>query len=236
MRKRERQQDRQGKPRASTRAGVNAPGRRAVADAEPDDAAVPRSTRSQATRLAAEVERLQRELAAARKEMSALAALADIDALTEVPNRRGFERECARACAYVNRYATQAALIYLDLDDFKRINDRHGHAAGDAMLKAVAAALVRDVRASDLVARVGGDEFAVLLWNCSDADAEKKTLMLEAVIARATGSHAGALLSVAASAGATMLRPFDQPAEVLHRADCAMYARKALRRGRSAAE
>ncbi len=77
-------------------------------------------------------------------------------------------------CAYVKRYGTSAALIYLDLDGFKRINDRHGHAAGDAVLKAVAMVLDRHVRASDLVARLGGDEFALLLWNCAEADAHAK--------------------------------------------------------------
>ena len=133
-----------------------------------------RAPRSAAMRLAAEVERLERELAAARAQMAALAARAEIDPLTDILNRRGFERELKRSLAYVKRYGTSAALIYLDLDDFKRINDRHGHAAGDAVLKAVAMVLTRHVRASDLVARLGGDEFAVLLWNLTEADARPR--------------------------------------------------------------
>ena len=116
-------------------------------------------------RLAAEVERLERELAAARSQMAALEARADVDPLTDVLNRRGFERELKRSLAYVKRYGPSAALLYLDLDGFKAVNDRHGHAAGDAVLKAVAMVLSRHVRASDVVARLGGDEFAVLLWN-----------------------------------------------------------------------
>jgi diguanylate cyclase (GGDEF)-like protein len=162
--------------------------------------------------LVAEVERLERELAAARARMAELEAHADIDPLTEVRNRRGFERELKRSLAYVKRHGTSAALIYLDLDGFKRINDRHGHAAGDAVLKAVAMVLARHVRASDVVARLGGDEFVLLLWNLNEADAHGKALALETAVARTTATHAGATLAVGASAGA-------------------MYARKAARGG-----
>ncbi len=110
----------------------------------------------------------------ARAQLAELTARAEIDPLTDILNRRGFERELKRSLAYVKRYGTSAALVYLDLDGFKHVNDRHGHAAGDAVLKAVAMVLNRHVRASDLVARLGGDEFVVLLWNCSEAAAQAK--------------------------------------------------------------
>jgi diguanylate cyclase (GGDEF)-like protein len=202
-----------------------APKRRLRAPAERVEAPR-RPARSLAMRLAAEVERLEQELAAARAQMAALAARAEIDPLTDIVNRRGFERELKRACAYVKRYGSSAALIYLDLDGFKRVNDQHGHLAGDAVLKAVAMVLTRHIRASDLAARIGGDEFAVLLWQCSEADAQAKAMALEMAIARTTATHAGARLAVGASAGATMLLPLDQPADVVGRADRAMYARK----------
>ncbi len=121
--------------------------------------------RAAAKRLAAEVERLAAQLEQSRARIVDLEAKVDIDPLTDLLNRRGFERELKRSVAYVKRYGTSAALLFLDLDGFKPVNDRHGHAAGDAVLKAVAAALVRHVRASDVVARLGGDEFVVLLWN-----------------------------------------------------------------------
>jgi diguanylate cyclase (GGDEF)-like protein len=203
-------------------------------DAQPTDAA-PRPSRSTAMRLAAQVERLERELQAARSRMATLEARADVDPLTDLPNRRGFERELKRSLAFVKRYGASAALLYLDLDGFKSVNDRHGHAAGDAVLKAVAMVLNRHVRASDVVGRLGGDEFAVLLWNIGEADAGKKALAIEAAVARTTATHAGALLTVGASAGAALLLPLDQPADVLHRADCAMYARKAERNSSRAA-
>jgi diguanylate cyclase (GGDEF)-like protein len=187
-------------------------------------------------RLAAEVDRLERELAAAQARMAELEARAEIDPLTDLVNRRGLERELARSLAYVKRYGTGAALIYLDLDGFKSVNDRHGHAAGDAVLKAIAMVLERQVRACDLVARLGGDEFVVLLWNLEVADGEAKARALEEAIARTTATHAGATLSVGVSAGTAMLLPLDTPASVLERADRAMYVRKSNRRGAMAAE
>ena len=131
----------------------------------------------------------------------------------------------------MKRYGTEAALLYLDLDDFKAINDHYGHGAGDAMLKAIAMLIARHVRASDLVARIGGDEFALLLWNLGEGDARDKAMQLEAVVARTTAVHGGERLSVGASIGATMLGPLDQAADLLERADRAMYARKATRGG-----
>jgi diguanylate cyclase (GGDEF)-like protein len=186
--------------------------------------------RSDAMRLAAEVERLERELAAARTQMADLATRADIDPLTDILNRRGFERELKRSLAHVKRYGTSAALLYLDLDGFKPVNDRHGHAAGDAVLKAVAAVLTRHVRASDVVARLGGDEFAVLLWHLNEGDAQGKARVIEAALDRTTATHTGTTLAVGASVGAALLLPLDQPADVLERADRAMYARKAQRK------
>ncbi len=198
--------------------------------ARPSQDEPPPRRRSPAGRLASEVERLERELAIARARVAELAARADIDPLTEVLNRRGFERELRRSLAYVKRYGASAALVYFDLDGFKSINDRHGHAAGDAMLKAVAAVLVRHVRASDLVARLGGDEFAVLLWHLSEADAERKARALAGAIERTTATHAGRTFAVGVSVGVALLLPPDAPAEVLERADRAMYARKAKRK------
>jgi diguanylate cyclase (GGDEF)-like protein len=182
-------------------------------------------------RLAAEVARLEAELAAMRTRLAELESRAERDPLTAVLNRRGFERELARAHSYLGRYGGTAALVYLDLDGFKPVNDRHGHAAGDAVLKAVAAALVTAVRGSDAVARLGGDEFAVLLWNLTAPDAQKKALSLEQAIAAATVAWDGAGLSVGASAGIAELGAEQDAAAVLARADAEMYARKRRRKG-----
>jgi diguanylate cyclase (GGDEF)-like protein len=178
--------------------------------------------------------RLAAELKASQTRISELEARIDVDPLTETFNRRGFERELKRSLAYVKRYGVSAALIYLDLDGFKPVNDRHGHAAGDAVLKTIAAALVRKVRTSDIVARIGGDEFAVLLWNVTEDEAAAKAQALEAAVYATPVRWSTSTLVVGASAGVTPISPLDAPADLLARADAAMYARKAERYARQA--
>lgn len=190
-------------------------------------------TRSLVMRLAGEVERLAAQLEHSRARVSDLEAMIEIDPLTELLNRRGFERELKRSVAYVKRYGASAALLFIDLDAFKPVNDRHGHAAGDAVLKAVAATLTRHVRASDIVARLGGDEFVVLLWNVTEGAAFAKAAALEATIATAPVRWHSATLAVGASAGVAPIGPADTAAELLVRADAAMYARKRERRSSS---
>jgi len=180
--------------------------------------------------LLGEIERLQAALRAEQKRVKDLEASADTDSLTGVFNRRGFDRELSRSLAYIERYWTRAALAYVDLDRFKPVNDRHGHAAGDAVLKAVATTLVRSLRASDTVARLGGDEFGLILWNLSEADAAKKVRALENAVSETRVEWEGMTLRVGASIGFSMLNPKDQPAKALAAADHAMYVRKAARR------
>ena len=109
------------------------------------------------------VRRLRARLAQAQARIDELQASADTDFLLGIPNRRGFERELHRAIAYIKRYRASGALIVLDVDRLKPINDAFGHAAGDQVLKAVVAELRRQVRSSDVIGRLGGDEFALLL-------------------------------------------------------------------------
>ncbi len=189
-------------------------------------------SRAVVMRLAAEVDALAAQLQASRARIADLETRIDIDPLTDTLNRRGFERELKRSLAYVKRYGTGAAVVYIDLDAFKPVNDRHGHTAGDAVLKAVAAAIVRNVRASDVVARIGGDEFAVLLWNIDGAAAAAKAAALEAAVYATPVQWGASTLVVGAAAGVALLGALDTPAQVLARADAAMYARKAERRPR----
>ena len=203
--------------------------------AKPDASEPDRGPVGPAALLLAEVERLKTELITARAKIAELEVRADVDPLLDILNRRGFERELKRSLAYVKRYGTDAVLIYVDLDGFKAINDRHGHAAGDALLKAVAAKLAGQVRASDVVGRLGGDEFAVLLWNVSEAHAVAKARDLEAAVEEVEVRHGSAQIAVGASAGIAALSPLDTPAQVIDAADRAMYVRKRERRGGAAA-
>lgn len=185
----------------------------------------------EAVLLRAEIRRLSTKLAEAQTRIAELEAHADVDPLLDILNRRGFERELARAISHVGRYGTPAALMFIDLDRFKIVNDRNGHAAGDGLLKAVAAELTRHVRASDVVGRLGGDEFGVLMWHVGSPLAEAKGRELERLIERVTVPHSGKTLSVGASAGIVPLANGVSPVALIDAADKAMYARKRERRG-----
>ena len=177
-------------------------------------------------RLAAEIDALKADLAAARARVTELETRVDEDPLTGLLNRRGFERALERALAFVRRYAATAALLYLDLDRFKPINDRLGHAAGDWVLGRVARLIAGNVRASDVVGRVGGDEFAVLLWNVGREQAEEKARAIEMMIDQEAFERAGGRYALGLSAGVAMLSPDDTVEAAVARADQAMYLRK----------
>jgi len=213
-------------------ARTRAPAARPIRDEPEARASQPaRNIPSELAVLLAEVQRLDAELAAARAKVTELETTADIDAVTGIFNRRGFDRELARSVAYVKRYGTRAALFFIDLDGFKPINDRYGHAAGDAVLKAVAGMLTQNVRASDTAARLGGDEFGLILWNLGEGDAASKAWALEAAITDAAIEWEGQPLAVGVSIGVAMIAADNESAAVMAKADHAMYARKAQRKG-----
>jgi diguanylate cyclase (GGDEF)-like protein len=178
----------------------------------------------------AEIRRLKTQLTKAMARIETLQAAAETDFLLGIANRRGFERELGRAIAYIQRYQASGALIVLDVDRLKPINDNFGHAAGDEVLKAIVAVLSRQIRSSDVVGRLGGDEFALLLWNLSETDAHAKAAALEEDIDRLSFAFAGSTVATGVSAGIVILGPHSEAAKALAAADCAMYARKAQRR------
>jgi diguanylate cyclase (GGDEF)-like protein len=186
--------------------------------------------RSAAMQLAAEVDRLKADLAAARARVAELETRVDEDPLTGLRNRHGFERALEQALAYVRRYKTPAALVYIDLDRFKPINDKHGHAAGDWALGRVARLIAGHVRASDVAARVGGDELAVILWNVSAEQAAEKARSLEALIENEPFDYRNKKLSLGLSAGVAVLAADDTVESALARADAEMYVRKRSRK------
>jgi diguanylate cyclase (GGDEF)-like protein len=185
-----------------------------------------------AAKLKARLRRLTAQLAKARGRIQELEAWAETDFLLDILNRRGVERELKRAIGYIGRYGASGALIALDVDRLKPINDSFGHAAGDAVLKGVVNVVLRHVRSSDVVGRLGGDEFVVLLWNLSEADALAKAATIEQAIDRLTFVFRGRSLTAGASTGVAVLSPEDDVVAALERADRAMYARKKIRRDR----
>jgi diguanylate cyclase (GGDEF)-like protein len=176
------------------------------------------------------IRRLKSQLAKAQARIDELEASADQDFLLDIPNRRGFERELNRAIAYIKRYHASGALIVLDVDRLKPINDVYGHAAGDEVLKAIVAVLLRHVRSSDVIGRLGGDEFALLLWNLSETDARAKAASLEEAVDGLSFTFRGRDISAGASAGISILGAHAEVSKALEEADSAMYVRKAQRR------
>lgn len=177
-------------------------------------------------RLRAEVDRLEAALADAVARAEAAEALAERDALTPLLNRRGFMRELARATAIGRRHGAPSALVYIDLDGFKTINDRFGHAAGDAALIHVAQTLKANVRESDAIARLAGDEFALLLLQADQAAALAKAADLEARLADAVFHWEGETARLSGSFGVAAWRGQTDAEAWLAEADAAMFLRK----------
>ena len=159
-----------------------------------------------------------------RRQEVELQHLADHDPLTGLLNRRAFERALDQHLARVRRYGVQGALLMIDLDGFKAVNDQHGHETGDAVLAGVAERLRARLRTSDLVARLGGDEFAALLPAADRAEAEHVARVAVEVV-RDLSPAAGP--PVTASVGAVVISEPDLSPHIVQReADRAMYAAK----------
>jgi diguanylate cyclase (GGDEF)-like protein len=170
------------------------------------------------------------EIGALRARVTELEALADTDTLTPLANRRAFLRRVDYAIRQTVRHGIPAAVAFIDLDGLKPLNDAHGHAAGDAMLCHIALRLAEGVRATDMVARISGDEFAVLLDHATEADAARRMAAIADGLAAEPLRHADAALPVRLSWGVAAIRGDDSVDGVIARADAAMYAAKAAQR------
>lgn len=169
---------------------------------------------------------LSRENRALKARIAELERLVACDTLTPLYNRRHFMDVLDRWCWRAHRYGGNYGLLFIDVDNLKAINDRHGHVVGDLMLQAVAKTLLASIRRSDLAARIGGDEFAVLLDNIPAAELAGKAERIEKAIGKQTFHHDGAKLGTGISVGYTMLEPGVKPTELIARADRAMYEAK----------
>ena len=163
--------------------------------------------------------------------VDALVELSSRDALTGLSNRRAFEMALAREVDRVARSGESALLLTMDIDHFKSVNDRHGHAAGDLVLRAVASALLESVRPMDLVARVGGEEFAIILPNCASTFGQTVAERVRRRVARVPVSLglSGQQISVTVSVGGAFAPQWvrSTPALWQERADLQLYMAKA---------
>ena len=171
-------------------------------------------------------------LAAVRREVTELRDLAMHDALTGLPNRRHFEMSMSSRIAELAGYGRRFGLLIADIDKFKRVNDRYGHATGDAALRTVARTLLASSRAGDDIARIGGEEFALTITDV-DAEALRATgERFRAMIERTRVRTSEHTLRVRVSLGGTMAEPGDSPKAIFERADTALYAAKDSGRNR----
>ena len=175
-----------------------------------------------------EVERLREELKRNHSRVERLEQLADQDTLAPIANRRAFVREMSRIMAFSQRYGTASSVLYFDVDGLKIVNDTHGHAAGDAMLLFIATVLVENVRESDIVGRLGGDEFGVLLAQADKQGANEKAASLAAAVADEEFIWQGTRLPISLSYGAYSFKPGEDVSTALANADKAMYDNKRM--------
>ncbi len=177
-----------------------------------------------------EIDSLRLDVEQLRLSLAEAEASADHDSLAPVYNRRAFMREASKVVALVKRHEVEASLIYFDLNNFKEINDTHGHPAGDTVLRAIGETLIRQTRETDIVGRIGGDEFAVVLTHLAPKAAKRKAEALAAAICTERVLYGGEPLFVSAALGIAHFKPNDSAEGVLARADEAMYADKRLHR------
>jgi diguanylate cyclase (GGDEF)-like protein len=179
--------------------------------------------------IALDQETLHRENLTLRARIVELERQVACDSLTSLYNRRYFLAELNRWSWRVRRYGGQYGLLYIDADDLKPINDMHGHGAGDAVLTAIAQTLRENVRKSDIAARIGGDEFAILLDTISPDDLAGRSVRLVEAVKELRIPYRGQLLTTQISIGHTMIESGVRPEDLILRADRAMYEAKAAK-------
>ncbi|HZB70453.1 MAG TPA: GGDEF domain-containing protein [Sphingomicrobium sp.] len=182
---------------------------------------------AEAEALIGEIERLRAEVARLEAHVGQLDTLAHRDSLVHLPNRRSFLASLERLIARVERHGEPAAMLFVDVDGLKAINDEFGHKAGDDALIEVAQLLVASVRKTDCVARMGGDEFGILLDHADEAKAWNMALRVVETVVGSQFCVNGTCLPLSVAIGVGTIEPGDTCQSVIERADKAMYRVKA---------
>jgi len=171
-------------------------------------------------------------LAAMRERIAELEQRAMLDSLTGVPNRRFLELTLSSRLAEMRRHGAPFVVAFADVDHFKQVNDAYGHGVGDAVLRMIATTLAGNLRGSDTVARIGGEEFVLLLYHTGAVSSLTSCERLRKLVASSSIRVADRDLSVTISFGATLAARSDSPESVLRRADALLYASKRSGRDR----
>src|SRR5258708_6552602 len=184
----------------------------------------------------ATVAQAEQQLVALKARIAYLEGLSVTDELTGLLNRRGFLAQLERAIATARRGGPHGVLMICDLDDFKGINDRHGHLVGDDALCQAGELLAQHVRRADIVARLGGDEFAILLIGAHLVAARRKAQALAQFVASATITSGKCQFNLRVSFGLAAYSGAESEEELMNRADMAMYRQQRRHAATRAAE
>ncbi len=198
-------------------------------------ASIPKSeltpkVQSAMSELMQEIDRLKDELHTAHKKVSILENIAEEDSLVPVLNRRGFTKELEKTISYAKRYKVPASVLYIDVNHFKEINDTYGHKIGDEALLHISEFLLKNVRQSDIVGRIGGDEFAIILQKADQKGAETKAKQLIEALIKYPYISQGIELPLRISIGAAEFIQDDTCDTIMDRADKEMYRIRQIER------
>ncbi len=174
------------------------------------------------------------DLARTKETLAEMERLVDVDLLAPIPNRRAFMRRLNWAITMHERYGHPSTILYFDVNDFKQINDLHGHAAGDLAIRHIADLLASAMRESDFLARIGGDEFAVIMYHAEEEAARKRGVLIAQRIQHSPFVFAGRQITVSCAHGCYSLRSGDNAESALAAADMSMYVDKKRTKARTA--
>jgi diguanylate cyclase (GGDEF)-like protein len=177
---------------------------------------------------------VNRELTRTKESLTELEQLVDVDCVAPIPNRRAFVRRLAWAISMFERYEHPSTILYFDINDFKNINDMYGHAAGDLAIRHISQLLSTTMRESDFLARIGGDEFAVIMYYANEESARARGVKIAEKLKATPFLFNGKHLTISAAFGSYSIRKGDDAESALAAADMSMYVDK--RRAKEAVE
>ncbi len=179
---------------------------------------------------------VNRELSRTKESLAEIERLVDVDCVAPIPNRRAFMRRLSWAITMHERYGHPSTILYFDINDFKSINDKYGHAAGDIAIRHVSQMLSTTMRESDFLARIGGDEFAVIMYYANDEAAKMRGAKIAEKLHDTPFNFNGKQLNVTAAYGYYSIRHGDDAESALAAADMSMYVDKRRRKAHSPQE
>lgn len=172
------------------------------------------------------VDDLSRELSRTKENLTEIEQLVDVDCVAPIPNRRAFMRRMAWAIAMMERYSHTSTVVYFDINDFKEINDTYGHAAGDLAIRHISQLLTKTIRGSDFIARIGGDEFALIMYHADIHSAKNRGKRFEEMLEKTPFMYNSKPLHISTAVGYYSIKKGDDPESALSAADMSMYVDK----------